>query len=194
MRLPRASRLPDLVTVALLIQGLGFGLFSQRDMISAWLSVYLANVAFVAAIALVYLGVEHRRGAEGSTLLAAVLPGAIALLFPLIGLTDDAIVQRVIVAALVSCAGYAAIILVALFALEPGRRAGPLLVVLGLAPVLCAQVLRATSMIGQGTGNLFAPQIPQITYAAVILVGMVCTIVGYLLMLKPAQASPPTGG
>ena len=189
MRLRRTSRLPDLVTIALLIQGLAFLLFSQRGAISDWLSIYVANILFVGTISLVYLGVEHRRGAEGSVLLAAVLPAAIGLLFPIIGFADGVLYHRVVIATLTSCAGYAAIILVAIFALDRKSRTGPLLIVIGLTPILLAQVIRAISMSDQNTPNLFAAQIPQTLYAAVMLIGMIVTIGGYVLMLKPEE--PP---
>jgi hypothetical protein len=190
-RIRRAGRLPDVVTLGLIGQGLGFGLFSQRDAISDWLSVYVANLLIIGAISSLYLGVENQRGAEGSWPVAVLLPGSIALLFPLIGLSDQTLVERVAVHAIVACAGYMIVIVAALSALEPGRRRGPLIIVIALLPVIGAQVQRAVAMIDQRRGDLFAPQAPQTAYAAVILVGVFVTVVGYILMLAPRALPAP---
>ena len=193
-RLRREGGLPDFVTLGLLAQGLGFGLFSQRDQISDWLSVYVANLLIVAAISSLYLGIEKLRGSEGSLLAGVLLPGTIALLYPLIGLDDKALANRVAIHAIVACTGYLIVIIAAVSALERGRRRGPLVIVTALLAVFAAQVERAHAMIGQSRGDLFAPQVPQTVYAMVILVGFFVTVVGYILMLAPPKASSAGDG
>jgi hypothetical protein len=193
-RIRQAGRLPDAVTLGLLAQGLGFGMLSQRDVISDWLSVYLANLFIIGAISSLYIGLENLRGTEGNLLVAALLPGSIALLYPLIGLTDKTLVDRVAVHAIVACTGYVIVIVAALSGLERGRRRGPLIIVVSLLAVFGAQVERAATMIGQRRGDLFAPQAPQTTYAMIILVGFFVTVVGYVLMLAPREGSSSEGG
>ena len=192
-RIPGGGGLPDAVTLGLLAQGLGFGLFSQRDQINDWLSVYLANLLLVAAISSLYLGVEKLRGAEGSLLVAVVLPGVIALLFPLIGLSDKTLAERVAVHAIVACTGYLAVIVASVSAIERGRRLGPLVIVTALLAVFAAQVERALAMNGERGGGLFAAQVAQTVYAMVILVGIFVTVVGYILMLTPRATSVESG-
>jgi ABC-type transport system involved in cytochrome c biogenesis permease subunit len=190
-RIRRSGGLPDVVTLGLIGQGLGFGLFSQRDAISDWLSVYAANLLIIWAISSLYLGVENRRGADGSLPVAVLLPGAIALLYPLIGLSDKTLVERVAIHAIVACTGYVIVIVGALSALERGRRLGPLVIVAALLAVIGAQVQRAVTMIDQHRGDLFAAQPPQTAYAMIILVGFFVTVVGYILMLAPREPPSP---
>jgi hypothetical protein len=182
MRARRKRGLPDLATIALLAQGLGFGLFSQRGFISDWLSVYAANILIVGAIALFYLGIEHLHGDSGFVLVAILPPGTIALLYPIIGLTDATLVERVVVGATACCAAYATVMVAALRAYEPGRRLGALMVVAGMLAVTGAQAIRALAMIDQSRGDLFAPQAPQIVFSAAILAGFVVTVLGYIAM------------
>ena len=152
--------------------------------------MYVANLLLVAAISSLYLGVENRRGAEGNLAVALLLPGIIALLYPLIGFTGKTLVERVAVHAIVACTGYVIVIVAALSALEPGRRRGPLVIVTALLAVTVAQVERAATMIDQRRGDLFAPQPPQTLFAMIILVGFFVTVVGYILMLSPRGRSP----
>ena len=187
MRLRGRGGPPDSVTFALLAQGLGFGLFAQRDLISPWLSVYAANILLVGAISLFYLGVEKLHGDSGSVLVAILPPGTIVLLYPIIGLKDTALVERVVVHAIATFPGYMIVIAAALKVLAPGRRLGPLMIVGAMLAVIAAQGLRALAMIDQSRGDLFAPQAQQIAYGAAIVAGLVVTVLGYIVMQSPSS-------
>lgn len=191
--------LPDFVTVALLAQGLGLLLLSQRGEIPGFLSVYVSNLLTISAISLFYLGIERLHGDSGSWLVASLPTLTIAILFPLIGFSDAVLVERVVVSAIASFVAYMIVAFAALrITLETGRKRGPALIGVAMLMVIGAHVVRAMTMIEQSRGELFARAAPQTLFFLVLLVAVVLAITGYFLMIgdnrpRPGSREPASG-
>ena len=186
----RGRKLPDLATIGLLAHGLGLGLFSQRGEMSPVVTIYLANLLIVSALSFLYLGIERLQGDMESWLVAAVPPGAIAILFPIMGFGESTLVERVAVFSIVSFISYSMIVFAALRALRTGCRSGPLIIAFSVTFVLALQIARAVVMIDQARGDLFANAWPQIAYSALTGVALVCVVWGYMILVSHTFGRP----
>ena len=178
---------PDCWTLALLSVGLGLGLFSQRGVLGVLWTVWLANVLMMLSFSLFYLAIERARGDSPSVLIAALPPLAIAILFPIMGLSEAVVLERIAVYTIVSFAACSIVAAAALLASEPGRRRGPWTIFAAMMAAMVIHAVRALRAIEQVRIDLFAAGTPQILFYVAVLAGVAVATWGYMDMISSAR-------
>lgn len=104
---PSGRRLmPDAWTLALLANGLGLNLISQRGLIADVWSIALAHAMLLAGLLLYYVALQKVRGAEPNRLLLFAMPVSVAIALPVVGFTPEAFPMRVLVVMLAWLFGF----------------------------------------------------------------------------------------
>lgn len=183
--------LPDAWTLALLANGLGLNLVSQRGIIADAWSIALAHAMLLAGLLLYYFALQRVRGADPSRLMLFAMPASLAIALPVIGFTPEAFPMRVLVVMLAWAFGFSLTTWSAFQIARSGYLGGAFLILGSNLLLLLTAVAFAVAVGEHEMSGIFAGSGVEVAFYGIAVFCIALGTFGYMDIVRVSRNQLP---